>query len=176
MDGWADMGVEIGYPRMARSTEPIVFGHEFSGAVAEYGPGCKADVPTGTPVVALPLVRGGDGVDAVGLSVHAPGAYAEQLIAQESMMLPVPNALPADVATLTEPMAVALHAVRRGEVGKRQLAVVVGCGPIGLGVVLMLKASGVRTVVAGDYSPRRRAPARAFGAHLLGDPPGGSPF
>src|SRR3954447_22396223 len=176
LDDWAEMAQEAGYDRFGRSSEPIVFGHEFSGAVAEYGPGCKADVPTGTPVVALPLVRGADGVDAVGLSVHAPGAYAEQLIAQESMMLPVPNGLPADVATLTEPMAVALHAVRRGEVGKRQLAVVIGCGPVGLGVILMLKARGVRMVVASDYSPGRRALAQACGADVVVDPAEDSPY
>ena len=37
------------------------------------GPECKGDVPTGTPVVALPLLRSGEGVDPTGLSVHAPG-------------------------------------------------------------------------------------------------------
>jgi threonine dehydrogenase-like Zn-dependent dehydrogenase len=80
------------------------------------------------------------------------------------------------VAALTEPMAVALHAVRRGEVGKRQVAVVVGCGPIGLGVILMLKARGVRTVVASDYSPGRRELARRCGADLVVDPATESPY
>ena len=72
-------------------------------------------------------------------------------------MMPVPNGLAPDVAALTEPMAVAWHAVRRGEVGKRDVAIVIGCGPVGLGVILMLKAKGVRTVVASDFSPGRRA-------------------
>ena len=71
--------------------------------------------------------------------------------------MPVPNGLDPDVAALTEPMAVAWHAVRRGDVGKRTVAIVIGCGPIGLGVILFLKAKGVRTVVASDYSPGRRA-------------------
>ena len=75
-------------------------------------------------------------------------------------MMPVPNGLAPDVAALTEPMAVAWHAVRRGEVGKRDVAIVIGCGPVGLGVILCLKAKGVRTVVASDYSPGRRALAR----------------
>ncbi len=77
-------------------------------------------------------------------------------------MMPVPNGLAPDVAALTEPMAVAWHAVRRGEVGKRQVAIVIGCGPVGLGVILMLKAKGVRTVVASDFSPGRRALATAL--------------
>lgn len=49
------------------------------------------------------------------LSQHAPGAYAEQMLVQESMMMPVPNGLDPAAAALTEPMAVALHAVRCGE-------------------------------------------------------------
>jgi len=176
LDTWAELAERAGYDRFGRSHEPVVFGHEFSGEVAEYGPGCERAVPTGAPVVALPLIRGPQGVDTVGLSVHAPGAYAEQLLVQESLMLPVPNGLPADVAALTEPMAVAWHAVRRGEVGKRQVAIVIGCGPVGLGVILMLKASGVRTVVASDYSPGRRALAGACGADVVVDPAQDPPF
>src|SRR4051812_11571505 len=176
LDDWAELAEQAGYARFGRSTESIVFGHEFSGEVAEYGPGCAGTVPTGTPVVALPLIRGAQGIDTVGLSAHAPGAYAEQLIVQESLMLPVTNGLPPDVAALTEPMAVAYHAVRRGEVGKRQVAVVIGCGPVGLGVVLMLKAQGVRTVVASDFSPGRRALATACGADVVVDPAVDSPY
>ena len=89
-------------------SEQIVFGHEFCGEVAEYGPGCRRSSPTGTRVVALPLLRGQQGVDTVGLSVHAPGAYAEQMLVEESLMMPVPNGLATDVAALTEPMAVGL--------------------------------------------------------------------
>jgi threonine dehydrogenase-like Zn-dependent dehydrogenase len=176
LDDWADLARRAGYDRFGRSHEPVVFGHEFSGSVAEYGPACKRGVATGTPVVALPLLRGPAGVDAVGLSVHAPGGYAEQLVAQESMTLAVPNGLDPDVAALTEPMAVAWHAVRRGDVGKRQVAIVIGCGPVGLGVVLMLKAKGVRTVLASDFSPGRRALAAACGADVVVDPAEESPY
>jgi threonine dehydrogenase-like Zn-dependent dehydrogenase len=176
IDAWAEMAARTGYERFGRSDQPLVFGHEFSGRVAEYGPGCRGAIPTGTPVVALPLIRGADGIDAVGLSLHAPGAYAEQVLAQESLMMAVPNGLPVDTAALTEPMAVAWHAVRRGEVGKRDVAIVIGCGPVGLGVILCLKAKGVRTVVASDYSPGRRALARAGGADVVIDPAVGSPF
>lgn len=176
IDEWADLADRAGYDRFGRSTQPLVFGHEFSGEVAEYGPGCKGNVPTGSPVVALPLIRGEKGIDTVGLSVHAPGAYAEQVLAQESLMLPVPNGLGPDIAALTEPMAVALHAVRRGEVAKKQVAIVIGCGPVGLGVILMLKAKGVRTVVASDYSPGRRTLAKACGADVVVDPADTDPY
>ncbi|HEV7492250.1 zinc-binding dehydrogenase [Baekduia sp.] len=176
IDEWAEMAARTGYDRFGRSADAIVFGHEFSGSVAEYGPGGQKKLPTGTPVVAVPLVRGAQGIDAVGLSAHAPGAYAEQLIVQESMMMPVPNGLAPDVAALTEPMAVAWHAVRRGEVSKRDVAIVIGCGPVGLGVILCLKASGVKTVVASDFSAGRRALATACGADVVIDPAVGSPY
>jgi len=175
-DDLADMTARLGYDRFARSNEPIVFGHEFCGEVAEHGPGCKRSAQAGTPVVALPLLRTGGGVDGVGLSVHAPGAYAEELLVEESLMLPVPNGLPPDVAALTEPMAVAWHAVRRGEVSRRSVAIVIGCGPIGLAVILLLKARGVRTIVASDFSAGRRALATACGADVVIDPAAASPY
>ena len=175
-DHWAELAAKAGYDRFARSHEPIVFGHEFCGQVAEHGPNCRGKVPTGTNVVALPMLRGESGVDLTGLSVHAPGAYAEQVLVEETLMMPVANGLGLDVAGLTEPLAVAWHAVLRGEVRKRTVAIVIGCGPIGLAVILMLKAKGVRVVVASDYSPRRRELASACGASVVVDPGQGSPF
>jgi threonine dehydrogenase-like Zn-dependent dehydrogenase len=175
-DQWAELAVRVGYDRFARSEQPIVFGHEFCGEIAEHGPGCRKTAPSGTRVVALPLLRGTRGVDMVGLSVDAPGAYAEQLLVQESLMMPVPNGLYTDVAALTEPMAVGWHAVRRAEIGKRTVAIVIGCGPVGLSVILLLKAKGVRNVVASDYSPGRRALATACGADVVIDPAVSSPF
>ncbi|WP_320669828.1 zinc-binding dehydrogenase [Patulibacter defluvii] len=175
-DEWAELAARAGYHRFARSDQPIVFGHELSGTVAEHGPGCRKTVSPGTPVVALPLLRGPEGVDTLGLSQHAPGGYAEQVVVEESLMMPVPNGLAADVAALTEPMAVAWHAVRRGEVGKGDVAIVIGCGPVGLGVILMLKAKGVRTVVASDLAADRRALASACGADVVVDPARDSPY
>jgi threonine dehydrogenase-like Zn-dependent dehydrogenase len=176
-DAWAEMAEQVGYDRFGRSSEPVIMGHEFCGSVAEYGPKTHRRVREGRPVVALPMLRAADrGVDLTGLCTHAPGAYAEQLLVEESLMLEVPNGLPPEVATLTEPMAVAYHAVRRGEVGKRQVAIVIGCGPVGLGVILMLKAMGVRTVVASDPSPLRRELAERCGADVVVDPAVESPY
>jgi threonine dehydrogenase-like Zn-dependent dehydrogenase len=176
IDQWADLAVKVGYDRFGRSDQAVVFGHEFSGRVAEYGPGCREELASGAAVVALPLLRNEGGIDTTGLSQHAPGAYAEQVLVQESLMMPVPNSLDPAVAALTEPMAVALHAVRRGEVGKRDAAIVIGCGPVGLGVILMLKATGVRTVIASDFSSGRRALAERCGADFVVDPSGDSPY
>jgi threonine dehydrogenase-like Zn-dependent dehydrogenase len=176
-DQWADMAVDLGYDRFGRAAEPVVMGHEFCGRVAEYGPKTKHTVPEGTPVVALPMLRNRDAgaIDLTGLSPYAAGAYADQLLVEQSLMLAVPNGLDPEIATLTEPMAVAYHAVRRGEVSKKQVAVVIGCGPIGLGVILMLKAMGVKTVVASDLSPSRRALATRCGADVVVDPETDSP-
>ena len=176
IDDWAELSERLGYDRFGRSDQPVVFGHEFSGRVAEYGPKTRGKVPTGAPVVAMPLIRNGGVIDTIGLSLHAPGAYAEELLVDEALMLPVPNGLPADVAALTEPMAVAVHAVRRSDIKKRQVAIVIGCGPVGLGVILALKAEGVKTVVASDPSAGRRALAQRCGADIVVDPRADDPY
>jgi threonine dehydrogenase-like Zn-dependent dehydrogenase len=175
-DELAGVMTEVGYDDFMRSSQRIVFGHELCGAIAEYGPGCRRKTPTGSEVVALPLLRQADSIHALGLSAAAPGAYAEQVVVEESLMLPVPNGLPPDLSALTEPMAVAWHAVRRSEIGKRDVAVVIGCGPIGLAVVCMLKARGVRTVVASDFSAARRSLATRCGADVVVDPAQDSPY
>src|SRR3954471_18609156 len=77
---------EAGYDGFMRSNQRVVFGHEFCGEVADYGPKSRKKVATGTPVVALPLIRRGEEVHAVGLSARAPGAYAEQVVVEESLM------------------------------------------------------------------------------------------
>lgn len=169
----ADLAAQAGYSGAMRSNQRIVFGHEFVGTVAEYGPGCHRRWKPGTRVVALPTVRSHGEPHLTGLSEKAPGAYAEQVLTDESFTMPVPDAVSDEQAALTEPLAVAWHAVRRSEITSRRTAVVIGAGPIGLAVIAMLKASGVRKIVASDFSPRRRALARELGAHVVVDPGAG---
>ncbi|MEU7766835.1 zinc-binding dehydrogenase [Nocardia sp. NPDC049190] len=175
-DDMAELAVATGYDHFMRAEQSVVLGHEFSGTVVDYGPDCRKRWKAGTPVVALPIVRHGKQPHLVGLSSAAPGGYAEEVVVQESMAMPVPNGLSAEHAALTEPMAVAWHAVRRGRVGKGQTAFVIGCGPIGLAVISMLKAAGVRSVVASDFSPRRRELATACGADVVVDPATEAPW
>jgi threonine dehydrogenase-like Zn-dependent dehydrogenase len=175
-DELADVTARVGYDGIMRSHESVVMGHEFCGEIVDYGPGCRKWGAIGTPVVAMPLLRRGTDVHPTGLSAAAPGGYAEQVLVEESLAFAVPNGLPAEHAALTEPMAVGLHAVRRSEIGKGQVAIVIGCGPVGLAVISMLKARGVRTVVASDFSPGRRALAEACGADVVVDPATDSPF
>lgn len=175
-DEVADVMAETGYDGFMRSDQQVVFGHEFCGEVLDHGSRTRKAPRAGTRVVAVPLLRRGKDVHAVGLSVAAPGGYAEQMLVEQSLALPVPNGLSPEAAALTEPMAVAWHAVRRGEVRKRDVAIVIGCGPIGLAVVCMLKARGVRTVIASDFSPGRRALAARCGADIVVDPAQDSPY
>jgi threonine dehydrogenase-like Zn-dependent dehydrogenase len=175
-DTLADLASAIGYDDVMRPDQAVVMGHEFSGRVLDYGPETRRPWASGTPVVSLPMIRMGQSVQMTGLSAKAPGAYAERVLVQESLTMEVPNGLSAETAALTEPMAVAWHAVRRSAVRKRETAVVIGCGPIGLAVILMLKARGVRHVVASDFSPGRRALAERCGADVVIDPGAGSPW
>lgn len=167
---------ELGYDDFMRSTDRVVMGHEFVGTVADYGPRTKKSWPVGTRVVSLPVLRTDRGIHLTGLTAQASGGYAEQVLVDAAMTMRVPDGVDADAAALTEPMAVALHAVRRGQVGARDTAVVIGCGPIGLAVIAMLKATGVRHVIASDFSPGRRALAERMGADVVVDPAEDSPW
>ncbi len=175
-DEMADILVEVGYHDGMRRNTPTVMGHEFSGVVAEVGGRAPKGLTVGTPVVSFPMVRAHGGVQMIGLSPLAPGGYAEQVLVEAAMTFPVPNGLPLDVAALTEPMAVGLHALRRSEIGKRDTAIVVGCGPVGLAVICQLTAIGVGKIVASDFSPARRALAARCGAHIVVDPTVESPY
>jgi threonine dehydrogenase-like Zn-dependent dehydrogenase len=175
-DEAADVLVEAGYDGFMRSDQRVVLGHEFCGEVIDYGPKSRKRVATGTSVVALPLIRRGEQIHAIGLSASAPGGYAEQVLAEESLMFALPNGLKPEVGVLTEPMAVGYHAVRRAEIKKGDVAIVIGCGPVGLAVISMLNAKGVRTIVASDFSRGRRDLARVCGATVVVDPNQDSPY
>lgn len=175
-DATADVADEVGYGGFMRSDQSVVMGHEFVGEVVAYGPGCRERWDVGTAVVSLPMIKHGDDPHLTGLSESAPGAFAEYVLVSEDMSMPVPDDLSLEQAALTEPMSVAYHAVRRSDIGKRDVAVVVGCGPIGLAVIAVLKATGVRTVVASDLSATRRDLARTVGADVVVDPRVESPW
>lgn len=167
---------ELDYPDFMSRSTATVLGHEFVGSVRERGRGARRSFREGAHVVSLPLVRRDGRSHSIGLSPLAPGGYAEQVLVQQSLSFVVPNGLAPSVAALTEPMAVALHAVNTAEVRRRDTAVVLGCGPVGLMVICWLRARGVRTIIAADYSAGRRALAERCGAHIVVDPADGSPY
>ena len=175
-DDLTEVMAKVGYPDFMRTDTATVMGHEFAGVIAERGPRTPKKLREGMTVVSFPLVRSHGGVQLTGLSPLAPGGYAERVLVEASLTFPVPNGLSVDIAALTEPMAVGLHAVRRSEISKCDTAIVVGCGPVGLAVICQLKALGVETIVASDFSPARRELALRCGADVVVDPAADSPF
>ena len=175
-DELTEVMAEGGYGDFMRSDTAVVMGHEFCGVVAERGRKVGKQFAPGTRVVAFPLLRAHGGVHLTGLSPLAPGAYAEQVLAEAAMTFAVPNGLDPTTAALTEPMAVAYHAVRRSGIAQKDVAIVLGCGPVGLAVICHLKSQGVRTIVASDFSPGRRALASQCGADVVVDPAADSPY
>ena len=157
-------------------SRPIVFGHEFVGRVVSYGPGTEARIPVGRRVVSMPMLLRAKPVLLGFAGPEAPGAYAERMLLSEPLFIEVPDQLPTDVAALTEPLAVAYRSVARADLGGDDVALVVGCGPIGLAVIAVLKMTGAGPIVASDFSPERRAIAQRLGADVVVDPSDASPY
>ncbi|HSV03206.1 MAG TPA: zinc-binding dehydrogenase [Phenylobacterium sp.] len=152
-----------------------VFGHEFCAEILDFGPGCERRLKAGARVVSMPLTMTAGGMEALGFSNRLPGGFAERMLLTEAMLLEAPNGLPTDQAALTEPFAVGAHAVAKARLDKGSVALVIGCGPVGLAVIGALKAAGHGPVIAADFSPRRRAAAERLGADIVIDPAKESP-
>lgn len=153
----------------------VFMGHEFSAEILEAGPGTEAP-PAGTLVTSVPVLLSQTGVEMIVYSNSTLGGYAERMLLSAPLLLPVPNGLDAKHAALTEPVAVGLHAVNKSGIDRGETALVIGCGPIGIAIIAALKARGVETIVASDFSAKRRELASTVGAHRTVDPAEGSPF
>lgn len=81
----------------------------------------------------------------------------------------LPEDIPLDVAAVMEPVMVAMHAAKKAGVTPKDSVLIVGCGPVGLGLVLVCKQMGVKVIVSEVY-PRRSELAKAFGADLVLNP------
>jgi threonine dehydrogenase-like Zn-dependent dehydrogenase len=86
------------------------------------------------------------------------------------MGIKVPSGLPVDMAALTEPLAVGVHAVAKSRIAGGDAAIVLGLGPVGLACIAELKMRGIGPIVAADFSPKRRALAEQLGADVVVDP------
>ncbi|GFG66042.1 alcohol dehydrogenase [Mycobacterium kubicae] len=153
----------------------VFMGHEFSAEVLEAGPDTDTH-PPGTLVTSLPVLLTERGVEPIVFSNSTLGGYAERMLLSAPLLLPIPNGLDFKHAALTEPMAVGWHAVNKSGIAPTETALVLGCGPIGIAIVAALKVRGVETIVAADFSTKRRELAAAMGAHQTIDPAQGSPF
>ena len=154
----------------------VVMGHEFCAEVVDYGPGTPKRLREGTRVCSVPIVFGPDGIETVGYSNASPGGYGEMMRLREELLLPVPNGLAPKHAALTEPMAVGVHAVAKARLGRDDVPLVIGCGPVGLAVIAALRLEGVSPIIAADFSPRRRQFAAELGADVIVDPGADSPY
>ena len=156
-------------------THDVFMGHEFSAQVLEAGPSTDTH-PPGTHVTSIPVLLSGKSFEAIVYSNTTVGGYAERMLLSAPLLLPIPNGLDPQNASLAEPIAVGLHAVNKSGIQPGEAALVLGCGPIGIAVVAALRTRGVETIVAVDFSPKRRDLAATMGAHQTIDPAQGSPF
>jgi 2-desacetyl-2-hydroxyethyl bacteriochlorophyllide A dehydrogenase len=157
-------------------SKPVVLGHEYVGEIIDYGPGSNRPLKIGTRVTSLPCVFLPDAIYVVGLSNKFPGGLGEYMVLDENMLLEIPEALDDERASLTEPLAVGLHYARVSRVTKDDVALVVGCGAIGLAVIAGLKLYSAAPIVAADFLPERRDIALKMGADVVIDPNEMSPY
>jgi (R,R)-butanediol dehydrogenase / meso-butanediol dehydrogenase / diacetyl reductase len=161
-----------------------ILGHEASGVVERVGSSVR-DVAVGDhvavqpfdPCHTCPACVSGDSqrcasnvMTTLGLGFRA-GAYAELVAVSRQMVVKVPEALPLDVAAVSEPLAVAFHGYRRSDFRAGMTVGVIGCGPIGLSAVALGRSLGAGHVWASDPNAFRQELAASLGADDVGAKP-----
>jgi len=158
---------------------PLIPGHEFCGIVAAVGREVTT-VKEGDFVSAEMHVacgkcyqcRTGEAhicqfVKIIG--VDADGAFAEYVRIPESNIWKIDPAIPADYASVLDPLGNAVHAVLAGEIAARTVAIV-GCGPIGLFCIAVARAVGASQVFALEINEHRAKLAREMKADYVLNP------
>ncbi|HLX88931.1 MAG TPA: alcohol dehydrogenase catalytic domain-containing protein [Acidimicrobiales bacterium] len=157
---------DIDNPMAAFSSLPHIPGHEVVAEVVALGPQASG-VEVGQRVVLNPwLTCGPRGIDPpcpacrsgdlslcwnftngalgpgvhVGVTTDAPGAWAELLAAHDSMLIPVPDGVPDELAVLADPFAVSMHAIVRHPPPPGGKVLVYGAGALGCTSVACLRA------------------------------------
>jgi threonine dehydrogenase-like Zn-dependent dehydrogenase len=159
-------------PLLARP--PVVLGHEFTGQVVAAGPGAD-QFPAGTRVVS------GAGIScgscewcAAGrtnlcatyqtLGLHRDGGLAELVLSPAAICQAVPGGLDDIGAAMAQPLAVALHAARRGRLAPGRSCAVIGVGGIGAFIVAAAASLGADPLIAIDVADGRLSTAASLGA------------
>jgi L-iditol 2-dehydrogenase len=174
--GWCGVcGSDL--PRIFRTgahRRPLIPGHEFSGTVCSVAEDVQG-IAVGSEVVVFPLLwcghcaaceRGAYAqcADYDYLGSRRDGAFAEYVTCPARNVREIPDGLGLDVAAITEPASVALHAVRRVQSRLVGATVAVfGAGPIGNMAAQWSQQLGAREVLVFDIAPERLALARATG-------------
>ena len=159
-----------------RIKPPLVIGHEFAGVVEEVGSAVRSVQPgdrvsgeghigcghcyccrTGQPHICEHLHI---------LGVDVRGAFAEYVQLPESNIWEIDPDICDDQACLFDPFGNAMQTVMAQPISGRQV-LVVGCGPIGLMAVGILRAGGADRIIAVDPKPSRRELAKAMGADVV---------
>jgi threonine dehydrogenase-like Zn-dependent dehydrogenase len=159
-------------PLLARP--PVILGHEFTGEVVAAGPDTTG-FPPGTRVVS------GAGIScgrcdwcAAGrtnlcaryqtLGLHRDGGLAELVLSPAGICRVLPDGLDDTGAAMAQPLAVALHAARRGRVGPGRSCTVIGAGGIGAFIVAAAASLGASPLIAIDIAESRLLTAATLGA------------
>jgi 2-desacetyl-2-hydroxyethyl bacteriochlorophyllide A dehydrogenase len=159
-----------------RVKTPQVLGHESSGLIESVGegvkgwrPGDRVTVMPLDPCNACPACRAGHSHICQKLKfigIDSPGALQGLWTVPAHTLHRLPDSLALEHAAMVEPIAVACHDVRLGEVKPGDYAVVIGAGPIGTLVALVAKHSGARVVVS-EVNPFRIKLARELGLDVV---------
>lgn len=184
----SDLGIYETAPVPLEWAHPLIgetgahtLGHEFSGYVTEVADDVSG-IAVGDLVSVQPNLADGtcascqaghpnlcDNFAFVGINGWG-GGFSEAVVVPASMVFTLPDGFAADTAALIEPLTVAWHAVKQAGVDQNSTALVVGAGPIGLSLLLALRAQGVRNVLVSEVSESRKQMARELGADRIIDP------
>ena len=162
-------------------TNPVTMGHEFSGVVVAVGPDVKK-FKVGDRVIPEPLVvdescpscKAGNYNVCEHLSflgfVSNNGGLAEYCNFTEKFVHKMPDNMTFEQGAIVEPLTVGYHSLKVGHFEPGQVAVVAGCGPIGLATIASLKALGAGKIIAVQRNSIRQEYALENGADLVLDP------
>ncbi len=158
---------------------PMIMGHEFSGIIAENGPGAK-QFKVGERVIAAPafeLCRKCDFckdgkanvcIDQKSLGYWYNGPFAKYFIIPEAFVYHLPDNISLLAAAVMEPLSCTVHAVNRAQPQAGDVALVSGPGAIGLLTMQVARAQGCVCVVSGtDSDAKRLELAKELGAERV---------
>jgi len=163
-----------------------VMGHESVGVVEAVGDGVagSAGIAVGTVATFNPVLvpdretaafagreQQAPGRRVVGVAPEIVAAFAESVTVPARNVVPLPAGTPIEHGALVEPLAVAVHAVRRAQVQPGDRVLVVGGGPIGQSVVLALQGAAAGGIVVTEPTASRRELLDQLGAVAI-DPTG----
>jgi len=154
-----------------------IFGHEFAGEVVETG-GDVTGLKTGALVSVIPLRSCGKCDHCRAGAVQwcqtfglQGGGYAEYAVARPNQCVPLGADVSMDDGAIVEPLAVALHGIRRSGLTQGDKVLVIGAGPIGLAVAFWARRLGAARVVVQDIHDFQRNRALEMGAdNFVADP------